>query len=78
MEKLPKNKRRKLIRIINQLKGKVFTLRDSNGKEYRMAVHGIKGDYVVVRQVQAGSSRGRLRILPFFFLFPFFFFFPFL
>lgn len=77
MKNLPEKKRRKLVEAVNQLRGQVFTFRDSNGKCYKMVVHGIQGDHLVLRQVQAGSSRSRVRLFPFF-LIPFFFFYPFL
>lgn len=81
MKKLTPEQMSKLRAAVNQLKGKRFTISDSRGKKYRMEVMGIKGNYLVMRQVgpRPSGAKSSLVFPPFFpfFFFPLPFFFPF-
>ncbi|RXT06314.1 hypothetical protein [Ammoniphilus sp. CFH 90114] len=77
MRSLPESKRRKLESAVKQLRGKTIVIRDSNGKRYQMVVQGIRGNYLVMRQVQSGTPKAQVKLFPFFF-FPLPFFFPFI
>ncbi len=81
MKKPTAEQMRKMSAVVNELKGKRLTISDSRGRKYRMEVVGIKGNFLVMRQVgpRPSGAKSSLIFPPFFpfFFFPLPFFFPF-